>query len=61
MDSLKEFQDIRVGSFKNDFLTGNFMIQQPLSAAEVSYQVVQMALTGMDQNIPLMEEYDLVT
>ena len=60
-DSLKEVQDIRVGSFKNDFLMGNFMILRPLSIVEVSYQAVQMALTDLDQNIPLMEEYDPVT
>ena len=42
-DSLKEVQDIRVGSFKNDFLMVNFMIMQPLSDVEVSYQAIQMA------------------
>ena len=33
-DALKEVQDIRVGSLKNDSLMGNFVIQQPLSAVE---------------------------
>ena len=40
---------------------GNFMIQQPLSVVEVSYQVVQMDSAYVDQNCPLMEEYDPVT
>ena len=37
------------------------MIPQPLSTVEVSYQAIQMALADLDQNLPLMEEYDLVT
>ena len=37
------------------------MFLQPLSAIEVSYQAVQMASTDLDQNLPLMEEYDPVT
>ena len=60
-DALKEFQDIRVVSLKNDSLMGNFMILQALSNVEVSYQDIQMVSTYLDQNIPLMEEYDLVT
>ena len=40
---------------------GNFVILQPLSAIEVSYQAIEMASTDLDQNIPLMEEYDPVT
>ena len=59
-DSLKEFQDIRVGSLKNDSLMGNFVILQPLSAIEMSYQAIEMDLADLDQNIPLMEEYDSV-
>ena len=57
-DALKEFQDIRVGLLKNDSLMGNFMILQPLSTIEVSYQAIEMASTDLDKNIPLMEEYD---
>ena len=38
----------------------NFVIQQPLSAIEMSYQAIQMASTNLDQNLPLMEEYDPV-
>ena len=60
-DALKEVQDIRVESLKNDSLMGNFVIPQPLSAIEVSYQAIEMALADLDQNIPLMEEYDPVT
>ena len=60
-DALKEFQDIRVVSLKNDSLMGNFMILQALSNVEVSYQDIQMVSTYLDQNIPLMEEYDLLT
>ena len=60
-ESPKEVQEIRVGSFKNDFLMGNFMILQPLSTVEVSYQAVQMASTDLDQNLPLKEEYDPIT
>ena len=60
-DAIKEVQDIRVGSFKNDSLMGNFIIPQPLSTVQVSYQDVQMASTDLDQNIPLMEEYDPIT
>ena len=60
-DALKEFQDIRVGSLKNDSLVGNFVILQPLSAIEVSYQEIEMYLADLDQNIPFMEEYDPVT
>ena len=37
------------------------MILQPLSAVEVSYQAIEMASTNLDQNIPLMEEYDPTT
>ena len=55
-DALKEFQDIRVVSLKNDSLMGNFMILQALSNVEVSYQDIQMVSTYLDQNIPLMEE-----
>ena len=55
-DSLKEVQEIRVGSLKNYSLMGNFMIPQPLSVVEVSYQVFQMASGDLDQNIPLMME-----
>ena len=40
-DALKEVRDIRVGSLKNNSLMGNFMISQPLSIVEVSYQAVQ--------------------
>ena len=40
---------------------GNFMIPQPLFSLKVSYQDVQTASTDLDQNIPLMEEYDQVT
>ena len=40
---------------------GNFMIHQPLSIVEVSYQVIEVASLDSDQNIPLMEEYDLAT
>ena len=36
------------------------MIPKPLSAVEVSYQAIQMASVDLDQNIPLMEEYDPV-
>ena len=32
-----------------------------LYVVEVSYQDIQMASVDLDQNIPLMEEYDLVT
>ena len=60
-DSLKEVPDIRVGLLKNDSLMGNFVIPQTLSAIEVSYQAIEMDLTDLDQNLPLMEEYDLVT
>ena len=60
-DSLKEFQNIRVRSLRNDSLMGNFVILQPLSAIEVSYQDIEMDLVDLDQNIPLMEEYDPVT
>ena len=60
-DSLKEVQEIRVGSFKNDSLMGNFMIPHLLSAIEVSYQDTEMASSYLDENIPLMEEYDPVT
>ena len=60
-DGLKEFQDIRVGLFRNDSLMGNFMIPQPLSAVEVSCQAIQMDSADLDQNIPLMEEYDQFT
>ena len=38
-----------------------FMILQTLSTIEVPYQAIQMDSTYMDQNIPLMKEYDLVT
>ena len=37
------------------------VLMQPLSDVEVSYQYIQMASIDLDQNIPLMEEYDLVT
>ena len=47
-DALKEVQDIRVWSFKNDSLMGNFMIPQPLSTVEVSYQVIEMASADLD-------------
>ena len=40
---------------------GNFMILQPLSTIEVSHPAIQMDSTYLDQNIPLMEEYDPVT
>ena len=40
---------------------GNFVILQPLSAIEVSYQAIEMYLANLDQNIPFMEEYDPVT
>ena len=60
-DALKEVQDIRVGSLKNDSLMGKFMIPQPLSDVEISYQAIQMAPTYLDQNIPLEEECDPVT
>ena len=40
---------------------GNFIILQPLSAVEFSYQAIEMASTNLDQNIPFMEEYDPVT
>ena len=53
--------EIRVGSLKNDSLMGKFMIMQPLSTVEVSYQDIEMVSTVLDQNIPLMEEYGLVT
>ena len=33
----------------------------PISIVEVSYQAIQMDSTDLDQNLPLMEEYDLVT
>ena len=59
-DALKEAQDIRVGSFQNYSLMGNFMIMQPLSVVEVSYQYVQMDSPDLDQNLPLVEEYDPV-
>ena len=39
---------------------GNFMIPQQLFVVEVSYQAIPMALEYLDQNLPLMEEYDLV-
>ena len=57
-DALKEFQDIRVGSLKNDSLMGKFIIPQPLYSLEVSYQAIQMDSVDLDQNILLMEEYD---
>ena len=60
-DPLNEFQDIRAGSLKNDSLMGNFVIPQPLSVVEVSYQYVQMDSADLAQNIPLMEEYDPAT
>ena len=60
-DALKKVRDIRVGSLKNDSLMRNFVIQQPLSAIEVSCQAIQMASKNLDQNIPLMEEDDPVT
>ena len=60
-DSLNEFQDIKVGSFKNYSLMGNFMIPQPLSTIKVLYQAIEMDLAYLDQNLPLMEEYDPVT
>ena len=60
-DALKEFQGIRVGSLKDDSLMGNFVIPQPLSDVEVSYQANEMDSTYLDQNIPLMEEYDPFT
>ena len=60
-DSLKEVQGIMIGSLKKYSLMGNFMILQPLSVVEVSYQDIQMASADLDQNIPLMEEYDPVT
>ena len=60
-DALKEFQDIWVGSLKNDSLMGNFVIPQPLSAIEVSYQAIEITLADLDQNLPLMEAYDPVT
>ena len=60
-DSLKEFQDIRVGSLKNDSLVGNFVIPQPLSTIEVSYHAIEMYLVDLGQNLPLMEGYDPVT
>ena len=41
-DALKDVREIRVGLLKNNSLMGNFMIMQPLSAIEVSYQDVQM-------------------
>ena len=59
--SLKEFQYIRVSSSKTDSLMGNFVIPQPLFAIEVSYQALLMASSYLDQNIPLMEEYDSST
>ena len=37
------------------------MIPQPLSIVEVAYQAIQMASMDLNQNVPLMEEYDLVT
>ena len=40
---------------------GNFVIPQPLSSIEVSYQAIEMDLAYFDQNVPLMEEYDPVT
>ena len=46
--ALKEFQDIRVGSLKNDSLTENFVSLQPLSTVEVSYQVIEMASANLD-------------
>ena len=60
-DDLKEVQDMGVGLFKNYSLMGNFMIPQPLSIIEVSYQYFQMVSADLDQNLPLMEEYDPVT
>ena len=60
-DTPKEVQYIRVGSLKNDSLMGNFMIPQPLSTVEVSYQAIEMDSTDLDQNIPLMEKYGPVT
>ena len=39
----------------------NFMILQPLSFVEVSYQSIQMDSTALHQNLPLKEEYDPVT
>ena len=59
-DSLKEVQDMGVGSLKNDSLMGIFMIPPPLSIAQVSYQDVQIASVHLDQNILLLEEYDPV-
>ena len=50
-----------VGLLKNYSLMGKFMIMHPLFVVEVSYQVIKMALVDLDQNLPLMEEYDPVT
>ena len=52
-DALKEVREIRVGSFKNDSLMGEFMIPPRLSIVEVSYQAIEMASVYLDQNIPL--------
>ena len=60
-NDVNEDHNIRVGSSKNDSLIGNFMILQPLSIVEVAYQANQMDSENLDQNIPLMEEYDPVT
>ena len=61
MDALKEVQDTMVGPLKIDSLMGNFVIMQPFSAVELSYQAIQMDLVDLNQIIPLMEVYDLVT
>ena len=37
------------------------MIPQPLSSIEVAYHTVQMDSEDLNQNIPLMEEYDPIT
>ena len=47
-DALKEVQNIMMGLLKNDSLMENFIIPQPLSTVEVSYQAIQMDSTYLD-------------